>query len=178
MLFTESESTFARAVGQLIAGNPFRPERLEAERAALGEAFDPAGSLWHSPCEQCLRNLVIRGHDRPWRSAPTAAPRQALWQAMAAGALDAEEVRRRYCTLVYAEGSYSETARTGRRGPENSAAQGRPRVAGGPPRDTGGTRVEHHAVGASRANGRVAQRLPGRYRRAGPSPGILAGGTA
>jgi hypothetical protein len=111
MLFTESESTFARAVGQLIAGNPFRPERLEAERAALGEAFDPAGSLWHSPCEQCLRNLVIRGHDRPWRSAPTAAPRQALWQAMAAGALDVEEVRRRYCTLVYAEGSYSETAR-------------------------------------------------------------------
>jgi hypothetical protein len=49
MLFTESGSTFARAVGQLIAGNPFLPERLEAERAALGEAFDPAGTLWHSP---------------------------------------------------------------------------------------------------------------------------------
>jgi hypothetical protein len=54
---------------------------------------------------------VIRGHDRPWRSAPATAPRQALWQAMAAGAVDAEEVRRRYCTIVYAKGSYSETAR-------------------------------------------------------------------
>jgi hypothetical protein len=30
---------------------------------------------------------------------------------MAAGALDAEAVRRRDCTIVYAEGSYSETAR-------------------------------------------------------------------
>jgi hypothetical protein len=30
---------------------------------------------------------------------------------MAAGALDAEEVRRRYGTIVYAEGSDSETAR-------------------------------------------------------------------
>ena len=49
MLFTESESTLARAVGQLGVGNPFLPERLEAERAALGDAFDPAGTLWHSP---------------------------------------------------------------------------------------------------------------------------------
>ena len=51
MLFTEAESTLARAVGQLGAGNPFLPERLEAERAALGDAFDPAGTLWHSPAE-------------------------------------------------------------------------------------------------------------------------------
>ena len=51
MLFTEAESTLARAVGALTAGNPFLPERLEAERAALGDAFDPAGTLWHSPDE-------------------------------------------------------------------------------------------------------------------------------
>jgi hypothetical protein len=51
MLFTEAESTLARAVGELGAGNPFLPERLEAERAALGDAFDPAGTLWHSPDE-------------------------------------------------------------------------------------------------------------------------------
>jgi hypothetical protein len=51
MLFTEAESTLARAVGQLGAGNPFLPERLEAERTVLGEAFDPAGTLWHSPAE-------------------------------------------------------------------------------------------------------------------------------
>jgi hypothetical protein len=40
MLFTEAESTLARAVGQLGAGNPFLPERLEAERTALGDAFE------------------------------------------------------------------------------------------------------------------------------------------
>jgi transcriptional regulator with AAA-type ATPase domain len=51
MLFTETESTLARAVGQLTAGNPFLPERLEVERAALGDAFDPGGTLWHSPDE-------------------------------------------------------------------------------------------------------------------------------
>jgi hypothetical protein len=38
-------------VAQLADGNPFLPERLEAERQALGDAFDPAGTLWHSPAE-------------------------------------------------------------------------------------------------------------------------------
>ena len=51
MLFTEAKQAFARAVGELGAGNPFLPERLEAERAALGDAFDVAGTLWHSPTE-------------------------------------------------------------------------------------------------------------------------------
>ena len=60
MLFTEAESTLARAVGQLSAGNPFLPERLEAERAALGDAFDPTGTLWHSPAEPEPAPNVVR----------------------------------------------------------------------------------------------------------------------
>jgi hypothetical protein len=60
MLFTEAESTLVRAVGQLAAGNPFLPERLEAERAALGDAFDPAGTLWHSPAEPDPAGNVVR----------------------------------------------------------------------------------------------------------------------
>ena len=60
MLFTEAESTLARAVGALTAGNPFLPERLEAERAALGDAFDPAGTLWHSPDEPEPAPNVVR----------------------------------------------------------------------------------------------------------------------
>jgi DNA-binding NtrC family response regulator len=51
MLFTESEQAFAQAVARLAYGNPFLPERLEGERQALGEAFDPAGTLWQSPAE-------------------------------------------------------------------------------------------------------------------------------
>jgi hypothetical protein len=51
VLFTEAEQAFARAVGELGAGNPFLPERLEAERAALGDAFDLTGTLWESPAE-------------------------------------------------------------------------------------------------------------------------------
>jgi DNA-binding NtrC family response regulator len=51
MLFDESEQTFAQAVARLAYGNPFLPERLEGERQALGEAFDPAGTLWQSPAE-------------------------------------------------------------------------------------------------------------------------------
>jgi hypothetical protein len=55
---------------------------------------------------------VIRGHYRPPRRTPAADPRQALWHGVATGALDGDELLRRYCTLVYAEtGSYSETAR-------------------------------------------------------------------
>jgi transcriptional regulator with AAA-type ATPase domain len=60
MLFTEGDATVARAVGELAAGNPFLPERLEAERTALGDAFDPAGTLWHSPAEPAPAPNVLR----------------------------------------------------------------------------------------------------------------------
>jgi DNA-binding NtrC family response regulator len=52
MLFrTPDERSLGQAVAQLVAGNPFLPERLAAEQASLGAAFDPAGTLWHSPPE-------------------------------------------------------------------------------------------------------------------------------
>ena len=60
MLFPEGDATVARAVGQLTAGNPFLPERLEAERAALGDEFDPAGTLWHSPASPSPAPNVVR----------------------------------------------------------------------------------------------------------------------
>src|SRR5262245_413011 len=60
MLFSEAEATLARAVGQLSTGNPFLPERLEAERLALGDAYEPAGTLWHSPAEPEPAANVVR----------------------------------------------------------------------------------------------------------------------
>jgi hypothetical protein len=112
--------------------------------------------------EQCVRNLVIRGHYRPRRPAPSADPRQALWQGVAAGALDADEVLRRYCTLVYAEtASVSETAR--RLGLSRKTA----RLKVDPAwlailRGAGAGPVDGHATAASLANGRVAQGVAGR----------------
>ena len=61
--------------------------------------------------EQCVRNVVIRRDYRPSRS-EMAAPGEDLARAIEQGALTAEELLRRYCTLVYAQtGSYGETAR-------------------------------------------------------------------
>jgi transcriptional regulator with GAF, ATPase, and Fis domain len=60
--------------------------------------------------EQCVRNVMIRGEYRPRR--PAARSDDDLPAAMATGALTADELLRRYCTLVFARtGSYLETAR-------------------------------------------------------------------
>jgi DNA-binding NtrC family response regulator len=76
----------------------------------LGPTYPWPGNV--RELEQCVRNLVSRGHYRPRRAMPAADPRVALWEGVATGALDGHEVLRRDCTLVYAEtGSYSETAR-------------------------------------------------------------------
>jgi DNA-binding NtrC family response regulator len=76
----------------------------------LGPGYPWPGNV--RELEQCVRNLVIRGHYRPRRVAPAADPRRAFADTVATGALDADELLRRYATLVYAEtGSYSETAR-------------------------------------------------------------------
>ena len=65
MLFaSESERRVARAVADLVYANPFLPARLEAERAALGTEFDPAGTLWQARDEPAAspneRHLAIR----------------------------------------------------------------------------------------------------------------------
>src|SRR3990170_1733412 len=44
---TESERAFARAISELALCNPFLPERIEAERRALGARFVPTGPVWH-----------------------------------------------------------------------------------------------------------------------------------
>ena len=59
--------------------------------------------------EQCVRSILVRKEYRP--ASLHAEPEQ-LSRDLAKGALTAEELLSRYCTLVYAEtGSYGETAR-------------------------------------------------------------------
>jgi hypothetical protein len=61
--------------------------------------------------EQCVRNIMVRGEYRPTRPRE-ATPSEDLAAALEAGALTADEVLRRYCSLVFARtGSYQETAR-------------------------------------------------------------------
>src|SRR5262249_34358457 len=61
--------------------------------------------------EQCLRNVLVRKEYRP---TPTRAVtvQDDLLQAITNGTLTADELLRRYCTIVYAQtSSYEETAR-------------------------------------------------------------------
>jgi len=63
--------------------------------------------------EQCVRNIMIRKTYQPTQrcNAPPK-PREAFLDAVKAGRLTADDLLRKYCTLVYAEtGSYLETAR-------------------------------------------------------------------
>ncbi|MGD9645505.1 MAG: sigma 54-interacting transcriptional regulator [Pirellulales bacterium] len=65
--------------------------------------------------EQCLRNVLIRRSYVPPTAGPRAeagGPRDELLAAVAAGQLTADELMRRYCSLVFAEtNSYEATAR-------------------------------------------------------------------
>jgi transcriptional regulator with AAA-type ATPase domain len=61
--------------------------------------------------EQCVRNVMIRGEYRPAGSGSPSA-RQRLADDLLSGSLSAEDLLRRYCTLVYAAtGSFQETGR-------------------------------------------------------------------
>jgi DNA-binding NtrC family response regulator len=85
----------------------------EAETAIttqLGKDYAWPGNV--RELEQCVRNVMIHGEYRPPRPTAPTGPREELTQAIVAGSLTAEELLRRYCTLVYAQtGSYQETAR-------------------------------------------------------------------
>ena len=64
--------------------------------------------------EQCVRNLIIRCDYRPRSTLEdyTLDPRDRVASEIVTGSLTADEVLRRYCTLIYAEtGSYEQTAR-------------------------------------------------------------------
>lgn len=61
--------------------------------------------------EQCVRNIMVRKTYHP-AAARAAKPREVFLNAVGTARLTAEQLLRRYCTLVYAEtGSYVETAR-------------------------------------------------------------------
>ncbi|MEX2304356.1 MAG: sigma 54-interacting transcriptional regulator [Bryobacterales bacterium] len=89
-------------------------EALAAEvedwvRKNLGLRYEWPGN--YRELEQCVRNVVIRREYRP-PSRETAPPGEALAEAMEQGTITADELLRRYCTMVYAAtGSYEETAR-------------------------------------------------------------------
>jgi len=46
-LFTPTERRFAQAISDLAHCNPFRPERIAFEKAALGDEFDPHQADWN-----------------------------------------------------------------------------------------------------------------------------------
>jgi hypothetical protein len=89
MLFVqEDERQFARAVTALVYGNPFGPERIEAERLALGDAFDPTGTLWDVPEEPAAAPNLMQLHVRATMLAEAGRERLA-----ASAAADPEELR-------------------------------------------------------------------------------------
>src|SRR5688500_12805966 len=47
-LMTDRERAFARGVARLADANPFLPERIEAERRILGDAFSADSPMWHA----------------------------------------------------------------------------------------------------------------------------------
>jgi DNA-binding NtrC family response regulator len=102
-----------RALARRIAGDD-EAEAVAAEAegwiaAHLGAEYPWPGNV--RELEQCVRNVLIRGEYRP-PAAPATGARDALARAFLTGAFTADELLRRYCTLLYAQtGSYVETAR-------------------------------------------------------------------
>jgi DNA-binding NtrC family response regulator len=102
-----------RLIAERIAG-PEEAETLATEvehwiETELGPDYPWPGNV--RELEQCLRNVMIRGEYHPPRP-PVAAVRDRLADGFLDGSLTADEVLRRYCTIVYAQtGSYQETAR-------------------------------------------------------------------
>ena len=78
----------------------------------------PANYAWPGnvrELEQCVRNIIVRKQYRPrsaGRAAAKASPRQELTAAFLEGALTADELLSRYCTLIYFQtGSYEQAAK-------------------------------------------------------------------
>ncbi len=75
----------------------------------LGPAYPWAGNF--RELEQCVRNILIRGEYRIPEIVEED-PRRNLTASVASGELTAEELLRRYCTLVYSQtGNYQDAAR-------------------------------------------------------------------
>jgi transcriptional regulator with AAA-type ATPase domain len=92
--------------------------KLAAEVETWIESRLGAGYPWPGnmrELEQCVRNVLIRGEYRPppLRKRPGADdPYRELVEQVASGALSADELLSRYCTIVYLQtGSYEQAAR-------------------------------------------------------------------
>jgi transcriptional regulator with GAF, ATPase, and Fis domain len=110
---TDERRALVQFIARRVAGDA-EADRLadETERwitAQLGEGYRWPGNV--RELEQCVRNVMIRGEYRPPRAGNPSARRRVADE-MIGGTLSAEDVLRRYCTLVYADtGSYQETGR-------------------------------------------------------------------
>ena len=100
-----------RFVAQRVAGReaePLTDEVIAFIRSSLPDYHWPGN---FRELEQCVRNVLIRGEYRP-PDRPARAGDAGMAAALETGALTADELLRRYCTLVYARtGNYQETAR-------------------------------------------------------------------
>jgi DNA-binding NtrC family response regulator len=90
-------------------GESLADEVIDWMRQNLGAGYTWPGN--YRELEQCVKNVLIRRNYRPIRSAP-ANPLDEFSADARAGRLTAEDLLRRYVTIVYAAaGSYDETAR-------------------------------------------------------------------
>ena len=84
-------------------------EVLACVERDLGSDYPWPGNV--RELEQCVRNVLVRKEYRP-PAVPGRGPTGDLAAELGEGSLTAEELLRRYCTIVYARtGSYQETAR-------------------------------------------------------------------
>jgi len=63
-LLTGNDKLFVQSVSQLVYCNPFLPERIEHERAALGDEFHADGTLWHTRLDPSPTPNIHRLHQR------------------------------------------------------------------------------------------------------------------
>jgi DNA-binding NtrC family response regulator len=106
-------AALVRFIARRVAGDE-EAESLAAETERWIDGHLGSGYRWPGnvrELEQCVRNVMIRGEYRP-PSAGSPSARQRVADEVVAGSLSAEDLLRRYCTLVYADtGSYLETGR-------------------------------------------------------------------
>ncbi|HEV8584415.1 MAG TPA: sigma 54-interacting transcriptional regulator [Methylomirabilota bacterium] len=102
-----------RFVAERVSGAD-EAETLAAEVARWIDAHVPADYAWPGnvrELEQCVRNIMIRGEYQPSADS-RGVPRERLAEEFLDGSCTADELLRRYCTLVYEQtDSYQETAR-------------------------------------------------------------------